>query len=403
MTTLTFRESCDKFPLKTLGGMNMKGGVYLPAGRKHWRVWYPWKGRVLYFSRYLDGSPLYDERQATRVLEKIRGEVDQGSFDPANWGKDKTLLFENAWKVYQDQATCGEVRKRDRERIHSDYFSAYFEKFYLSEIEEHHVKDWFSKLPDKAPSYKRMIRATLRAFLNFHAVTRRKQIRFPMVTVPRKSPLWLSQEEQERVFREIPDHHKGIFRFMLTYGCRSSEVCNLRRSDIDWEKGTFTLKERKNNQDNSLPILPEVEKYLVESKLLDGQERGRGETRGRSAVSVDTLNYAPPYSDNLLKGQCTPNKIMKFIYIFTSPRGSKYRRQTLYWIWQMASKKAGVKCIALKNATRHSKACQLLNRGIDIPAIARILGNSTRVVEQSYGRVSTERVGEVLTLRKVEG
>lgn len=383
----------------------MKGGVYFPAGRKHWRVWYPWKGHTLYFSRYLDGSPLYDERQATRVLEKIRGEVDQGSFDPANWGKDKTLLFGNAWKVYQDQATCGEVRKRDRERIYVDYFSTYFEKFYLSDIEEHHVKDWFSKLPEKAPSYKRMIRATLRAFLNFHAVTRRKMIRFPIVKIPCKSPLWLTVEEQECVFKEIPDHHKGVFRFLLTYGCRPSEACNLRRSDIDWEKWTFILTERKNNQDNSLPILQEVRQYLVgggESKDGAVLKKTDANESGLSVIGDANINHHARVGYNPVDRLPAHPPIINFTYAFSTLRGQKYRRQTLYWIWQQASKRAGVKVIPLKNATRHSKACQLLNQGIDIPAIARILGNSTRVVEQSYGRVSTERVGEVLTLRKVE-
>jgi len=85
--------------------------------------------------------------------------------------------------------------------------------------------------------------------------------------------------------------------------------------------------------------------------------------------------------------------------------GQRYSRQSLYYIWttanRLANKKYGVGIVSLKNGTRHSKASQLLNQGIAIPLIARLLGNTPGVVERSYGRYKTDKIEEVLSTHLV--
>lgn len=345
----------------------MAGGYYLPKGRRIYRVWFPWKGKKFFINRYLDGTPIYHEGQAKRILEKIRGEVDQGIFDPEIWGKTKSLIFQNAWRQYQEQRSVGRERMASRELIFDRYLLSYFKDKNLKEIEEHDINDWWSGvlIHGFSPAYNRLIRATLRAFLNFHRITRIKTLAFPVVRVPRKSIPWLTEIEQETILKYIPPQHQGIIRFMMTYGCRPSEACNLRKSDIDWQKRTFTFRERKTLEDCTLPILPEIETIL------------------RAPRKVESLEYA-----------------------FCTALGNPYLRQTLDKVWSQANRQAnknhGLKIVCLKNGTRHSKASQLRSRGESLGVIARILGNSEKVIEQAYGRVSVEKVGEVLKMRKVE-
>jgi hypothetical protein len=55
--------------------------------RENFYVDLGWKGeRVRLFSDR-DGNPLYSERQANRLLERIRGEIDAGEFNPKNYIK----------------------------------------------------------------------------------------------------------------------------------------------------------------------------------------------------------------------------------------------------------------------------------------------------------------------------
>jgi len=341
----------------------MSGGYYRPKGRRTFRVWFPWHGKVIFKNKYFDATPLYHEEQAKRVLEKIRAEVDEGIFDPAIWGSDRTLLFQNAWKIYQDQCRVGKDRMEARERIYNGLILPYFKNKSLKEIEEHHINDWWAGIPKNyAPSTLKVIRATLRAFLNFHRVTRVKMLEFPKIIIPKKAIKWLKFDEQEKVMEFIPTQHRPIINFLRTYGCRVSEAANLRKSDVDFLKGEIIFRERKNAKDNALAIMPQVEFFL------------------RPIGKVTHLEY-----------------------IFCTLNGLKYTRQGLYHIWEEANKKAnqkyGTPIVSLKNGTRHSLACQLLNQGRSIPEVARILGNTPSVVERSYGAISVQRTEEILNVQ----
>lgn len=342
--------------------ISLAGGVYQQKGRSTWRVWFPWKGRKEFFNKYLDGTPLYCREQAERVLEKIRAEVDQGTFDPALWRKEKTLQFKIAWEVYQKQCPCGRDRMEARERIFENFLLPYFKDKSLREIEEHHIMEWWSTIPKTygpenkpyVPSYLKVVRATLRAFLSFHRITRMKMFKFPVVKVPKKTPEWLSRSEQERILEFVPSHHQPIIRFLMAYGCRVSEACNLKKSDIDLEKNTIVFRERKNDRDNTLPVFDKV-KHLFKVTHFKQRE-----------------------------------------YVFSTANGEKYTRQVLYRLWIDASEKAKTKIIPLKNATRHSLASQLLESGQSAVMVSRILGNTASVVERSYGSISIQAAGEAL-------
>jgi integrase/recombinase XerD len=343
--------------------ISLAGGVYKPKGRHTWRVWFPWKGKKILVNQYLDGTPNYCREQAERVLEKIRAEVDQGKFDPALWGKDRILQVEKAWDVYQQQCPCGKDRMEARERIFNDFILPYFKDKSMKEIEEHHIMEWWTTVSKTyASSYLRVIRATLRAFITFHRVTRIKMFKFPVVKVPKKTPSWLSKGEQEKILEFVPSHHQPIIRFLMAYGCRVSEACNLKKGDIDWEKSSITFRERKNDKENTLEIFDEVRPFLKGSR-----------------------------------------KVTHLDLVFCTASGERYTRQVLYRLWIDASKAAnqkyGTKIIPLKNATRHSLACQLLERGESMAMIARILGNTPSIVEKSYGAISVQAAGEAL--RKV--
>ena len=340
--------------------MSNNGGIYRQTGRLTWRVWISWKGEKIYINQYLDRTPLYSEAQAKRVLERLRSEIDQGIFDPATWGKDKALLFNSAWNLYIEQSEVSSSRERGRDMIYRLYLEPHWKHFSLKDIEEPHIAKWFSELPAHiSPSYKRVIKSTLKAFFNHYTITRRKLFRFPKIKVQKKIAPWLSKGDQQRVLEFIPLQYQGMIRFIMIYGCRPSEACNLKKADIDYKQGTISFRFRKNAEDNLLPLTPET---------------------------IDILSSS--------------EKVENLQYIFCGTWGGKVNPKPLSEIWARANKKAnekyGIKLVPLKNGTRHSLASQMRNRGIGLSEIARILGNSEAVVEKNYGRISVERVAEVM-------
>ncbi len=141
-----------------------------------------------------------------------------------------------------------------------------------------------------------------------------------------------------------------------------------------------------NKKDNELPITEEIEKYLV----------GGGELRPSHKVGIDH----PEMSASSVVRNSLSTKITNLHYVFCTVTGRPYIRQYLGKIWKVANKKAhskyGVIILPLKNATRHSLASRLLEEGQPLEVIARILGNSEKVVEQNYGRIRTQKVMGIL-------
>lgn len=381
---MILQASHDTISHKTQGrGVIMeRGGFYLPKGREVWRVWIPWKGSKLFFSKYTDGTRLYHEKQAERIWQQINAEIDSGIFDPSEWGKDKTLLMENAWVVYQNQSQCGRLRYDQRQQQFDDMILPYFKGKTLKEIEEHHLQDWFSKIPKHyaAPTVKGFLN-TLRGFMNFYKITRQKAFKWPRVPLENKKQAWLEEADQEKILEAVPAQHRPIVNFLIVYGCRVREACNLKRADIDWGKRVLVFRDRKNMKDNELPIMPEVEKDLVGVKGAGRQSVG--EQIGEPSLTVTPNQFKSGTPTNLF-------------YVFSTPSGKRYQRQHVGQIWYKACRKAGVKRISLKNGTRHSKASQLINRDVSTAIIARVLGNSEAIVERNYANLTTKKVANIL-------
>lgn len=361
---MTDYEQADNLSPKIQGERRicMRGGYYKPKGRNVFRVWFPWHGRKIYINKYLDGTPIYSEGQAKRVLEKLRAEVDQGTFDPSLWNKDKTLQFQNAWDIYMTQKPVGEHRMEARERIYNVFLLPYFKDKSLKEIDQIHIYECLGRIPKTyAPSYQRVIQATLRALLTFHRVTKLKMFDFPVVKVPRKTPVWLSRIAQDKILSFIAPQHQPIFRFLMFYGCRVSESCNLKRPDVDWEKNIITFRQRKNDKENTIPIFDEI------------------------------------------KSSLRPGKISHWEYIFSTIDGEKYSRQMLYRIWVDACKRSGEKVISLKNATRTSLICQWLNQGVPPVKVARMVGDAVTTILKYYAAISLDGIEEAhkISLQKI--
>jgi integrase len=372
-------------------GMSMRGGYYLPKGRKTYRVWFPWGGHKFFFSKYLDGTALYHPKQCERLLSRIQSEVDEGIFNPADWGKDKPLLLEKAWETYNERKPCGKARMEARENIFKRFIQPFFkgQPIKLRQVE---IDNWFTEIQKQGytPSYLRVIVVTFKAFLNSFSYDLGRVPPFPSVSIPSKIFKWLSEDEQAKVHEFIPGHHLPIFHFLAITGCRPSEACNLKKADIDWRKGVFAFRDTKTRQDNPLPITPAIEKCLV------------GASRAPTAkpVGLDTtwneaLRSERPDQWGERPG---PPLISNIHYIFCTVQGRKYRRQTLYGIWTRANLKAhekyGIPMVSNYRGNRHSKACN--NMG-ELALISRLLGHSSiKTTERYYARYETEAISKVM-------
>ncbi len=180
----------------------------------------------------------------------------------------------------------------------------------------------------------------------FDKVLRRPMSRFdiPMAKVPKSLPRVLSREEVTRLFAAAPNPRARTL-LMLTYaaGLRVSEVCTLQLADIESAPDRMCIKVRcgKGGKDRYTMLSPQLLQTLREYWQL----------------------YRPR------------------TWLFPNPPGSGpidiQTAQRIYWA---ARDKAGLGRQGGIHTLRHSFATHLLESGVDIHTIQRLLG---------HGHVST--------------
>jgi len=188
--------------------------------------------------------------------------------------------------------------------------------------------------------------------------------KFPDIDIDMKPFKWLFPEDQMRLFELVPDGHKPIFAFLMLQGCRPSEARALRCKDVDLKNRTITIvatfsgnvyRERRKGKKSrffTIPIHDELMSYMVER-----------------------------VKNNLPEA-----------YLFVNPNtGGYYGENTLRIIWSKVREKAGVdKGLRLYDATRHSVASNLVNQGVSLSKISKILGHSTVKMSEKYAHVHVE-------------
>jgi len=79
-------------------------------------------------------------------------------------------------------------------------------------------------------------------------------------------PAMFSREEVEQIIEAVKakgdTQQKAIFAVSTVYGCRRSELCDIRREDLDIKGRTITIYTRKGGREAKQPIPEEVEPYL---------------------------------------------------------------------------------------------------------------------------------------------
>ena len=182
-----------------------------------------------------------------------------------------------------------------------------------------------------------------------------KNIDVPNPRKNKKIPEVLTVGEVGRLIGAI-DNIKHRLMIKMLYGCglRVSELVNLKKSDLNFEENLIHIRLAKGRKDRFVKI-PESVKEQLESYC--------------KLEEKDTL--------------------------FLSQRGGKLSTATIQKIIKNFSKKAGIKKNISPHTLRHSFATHLLEAGIDLKIIQKLLGHSDIKTTQIYLHVSNQLIRNV--------
>ncbi|MGV1100083.1 integron integrase [Thiovibrio sp. JS02] len=207
----------------------------------------------------------------------------------------------------------------------------------------------------------------------------------------RRLPVVLSRQEIQRLFAQM----QGAYLLMakLIYGCglRLQECANLRTKDLDFERGTLTVRAGKGDKDR-VTVLPESLKkellsHLDGVRLVFDQDFRNGKAEG--VALPDALERKYPNA----------GREWAWFWVFPAParsddpRSGKHRRHhihvsNLQRAFKEAARRAEVDRNASVHSLRHSFATHLLEKGYDIRTIQNLLGHSNLQTTMIYTHVA---------------
>jgi len=210
----------------------------------------------------------------------------------------------------------------------------------------------------------------------------------------KKKPIFLNPDELDR-FLDVAEGDRLFPAFYLEMGTgiRRGELLGLKRSDLDLEKGTVTIR-----------------RQLV--KLKGGSvfhEHAKTEAGERTIAlpkdAVEVLRFHLRRLDNE-KALCGPAYEDNDL-VFCQENGRKINPRNFTRHFDKLLEKAGVRHIPFHGA-RHTHATELLAAGVDLKTIQERLGHSSyRVTADLYAHIgeelqrdAAEKIDAVLTRRK---
>jgi len=221
------------------------------------------------------------------------------------------------------------------------------------QLNEDSVKDYLQIL------IKRLNPSTVSSNLSaikffFENILKRKiKLKHPKRNKP--IPEVLTIEEVKKLINSIYNiKHKLILKLMYGCGLRVSELVNLKKQDFNFSEDLLHIKLSKGRKDRFVKIPDSIKKELA--------------------------NYS-----SLFKGEI----------FFASSRGGKLTTATIQKIVKNATRKAGINKNVHPHTLRHSFATHLLEQGIDLRIIQKLLGHSDIKTTQIYLSVSNATIKNI--------
>ena len=176
---------------------------------------------------------------------------------------------------------------------------------------------------------------------------------------PRKRselPKVLSEQEVLRILKASTNlKHKTLLATIYSAGLRRSEVINLRREDVDYDKNIIFIRGAKGKKDR-ISILSEANARLLKEYQKE---------------------YRPKY------------------WMFESPEKKKYSTSSISRALDKAVLAAGLSKRVTPHMLRHSFATHLLEQGVDLRYIQNLLGHESTKTTEIYTHVTKKALHKI--------
>jgi len=177
----------------------------------------------------------------------------------------------------------------------------------------------------------------------------------PFGNRPKKLPVVLGQEEVHRLIQCVTHpKHRAVLLTLYAAGLRLSEATHLKLPDIDSARMQLRIVQAKGRKDRYVPLSP---------RLLE-------ELRAYWKLDRPTVYLFPGKTDQVPLSSATVQKACK-----------------------LAAASASIRKLVTPHTLRHSFATGLLEAGVDLMAISKLLGHSSFTTTMIYLHCRKQHLG----------
>lgn len=335
-------------------------GIY-----KRGQVW--WMSFIYKGRHYRKSTETDDRKLAQRIYDKIKGEIAEGKWFERLPGEDRT--FREMMEKYMKEHSPKKVPKQYiRDQSSLGHLLPYFGDFSLIEITPKMVNAYkFKRYEEKAApgTINRELNLMKHAFTM--AVKEWEWIRdntIKRVSMEKEPPgrvRYLTDEEFEKLYNACSDWLKPIVLVARHTGMRRENILSLNWNQVDLSRRMIILEHTKNKERLGIPLNDTLmELFKIQSKV----------------------------------------RHIRSSYVFCRPDGKRYVE--IKRAFTKALKIAKIENFRFHDL-RHCFASTLVQRGVDLYEVQRLLGHKDARMTQRYAHLAPENLREaVLRLDKKE-
>jgi integrase len=325
----------------------------------NWWIDITYKGR-----RIRQSTGTVNQKLAGQIEAKRRTELVEGKYFDKGQG-DKRTFKDMADKYMTEYAIEKAPKSMSRDETSLNHLIPAFGNKYLSQITPAMIARYkvvrraqgasASSINKELAFSKHAYNITLK---DWEWVTDNPFIKIPMEKVNNGRLRYLTYEEYENLINACDSWLKPIVITAVNTGMRKGNVMGLTWQQIDLARGMILLEHTKNGERQGIPMNENVKEVFQE---------------------LSQVRY--------IHGS----------FVFTYPDGSQVKETAIQRHFKRACKKAGIEDFRFHDL-RHTFASWLVQSGVDLYSVQRLLGHKEFKMTQRYAHLAPENLKNAISV-----
>lgn len=305
-----------------------------------------------------------NKKLAQEIEAKTRIELVEGKYFDKGQG-DKKTFQDMAVKYMTEYAIKKAVRSKLRDGVSLKHLLPEFGDKYLSQIAPNQIARYKVKRGQEGASPKSINHelgfckhAFNVAVKEWEWVKDNPFIKVSAEKLPQPRVRYLTREEFDRLYQICDDWLKTIIQIAVHTGMRQDNILSLTWQQVDLNRGIITLEHTKNGERLGLPM-----NYTVKNLL-------------KELNKVRHINSP---------------------YIFHNSTGNRISASTVQHGFHRVCKKVGIQDFRFHDL-RHTFASWLIQGGVDLYRVQRLLGHKTGEMTRRYAHLAPDNLRDGVTI-----